>query len=113
MRPPMNQRVIYSEPVVGPDGKPVYDKYQRPQITRHESVARVQRKSQIVRDAQGTERRVSLEIDLPPEVDPKAGTEISFELADGREDTGTIITKDEAVNLAGNRVYYRTVYVDG
>lgn len=113
MKPPMNQYVSYTETLLGPDGKPQLDKYGRPETSLYESIARVQRKSQLVRDAKGTERRVNLEIDLPPEVNPRIGNRITFQEAGGSILSGEIVAKDEAVNLAGTRVYYRTVFVDG
>lgn len=114
MKPPMKQRVIASIPVLGPDGKVITDEFGRPLNPREvDSKARVQFKSQLVQDAQGQEHRVALEIDIPPDFNPDVGTEVEYQMIDGRTAKGVIRAKDEAVNLSGSTVYYRTVFVDG
>ena len=114
MRPPMKQSVTYAIPKLGPDGLPLRDKYGRPIGAEPQEIpARVVREVSVVYDAQGTERRVSLEIDVPPEVEPEQGSQITYTTASGRKEKGTIVTMSEATNLAGDVVYYRTLYVDG
>ncbi|ANU13467.1 hypothetical protein B481_1998 [Planococcus halocryophilus Or1] len=114
MMPSMKQRVIALLPVFDSNGKVVRDEFGRPLNPRKvESKARVQFKSQLVQDAQGQEHRVALEIDIPPDFNPDAGIEIEYQMIDGRTAKGVIRAKDEAVNLTGSKVYYRTVFVDG
>lgn len=113
MIPPMRQKVTANVPVLDEIGQPIVDKYGRPQTKEIKSKARVQFKSQLVRDANGRERRVNLEIDLPRDFNPESGIELDYVTIDGKEGTGTIVAKDEATNLSGSRVYYRTVFVDG
>lgn len=113
MKPPMRQKVTANVPVLDNNGKPITDKYGRPQTKAIESKARVQFKSQLIRDANGQERRTSLEIDLPKEFNPGQGDGIDYVTADGDKGNGTIVAKEEATNLAGSKVYYRTVFVDG
>ncbi|MDY0395424.1 hypothetical protein ACFSMW_13510 [Virgibacillus halophilus] len=113
MKPPMRQKVTAYMPVLGDDGKPIRDKYSKPKTKPIDSKARVQFKSQLVRDANGRERRVSLEIDLPSDFNPGQGIELDYVTVEGDTGRGTIVAKDETTNIAGNKVYYRTVYVDG
>lgn len=114
MRPPMNQSVTYAVPKLDAEGNPLRDKYGRPIGSEPQEIpARVVREVSVVYDAQGTERRVGLEIDVPPEVEPEQGSEITFTTASGKQETGTVVTMSEATNLAGDVVYYRTLYVDG
>lgn len=114
MKPPMRQQVIASFPVYDENGNVLIDEFGRPLKPRSvQSKARVQFKSQLVRDAQGQEYRVALEIDIPPEFNPDVGTEVEYQMIDGRTAKGVIRAKDEAVNMTGLKVYYRTVFVDG
>lgn len=114
MKPPMKQRVVAFIPNVDSKGRFAYDEFGKPLKQRSDqSKARIQYKSQLVQDAQGQEHRVALEIDLPPEFNPDVGTEVEYQMIDGRTAKGVIRAKDEAVNLTGSKVYYRTVYVDG
>ncbi|OAK70093.1 hypothetical protein [Lederbergia galactosidilytica] len=113
MKPPMRQKVTVHFPVLDEKGQPVKDKYGKPLTKPKTSKARVQFKTSLIRDAKGEERRVSLEIDMPPSFNPPDGTKVEYTTMGGQKAEGTIITKDEAVNLAGSKVYYRTAYVDG
>ncbi|WP_342512796.1 hypothetical protein MKY34_19645 [Sporosarcina sp. FSL K6-1522] len=113
MRPPMRQNVIAFIPILDAAGKPVTDKYGKEQTTQEQSKARVQFKSQLIRDAKGQERRVALEIDLPTKCNPPVGSKLEYTTVGSQKATGTILAKEEAVNLAGSKVYYRTVYLDG
>lgn len=114
MMPPMKQRVIAFLPVLDENGNISKDEFGRPLSERQvDSKARVQFKSQLVQDAQGQEHRVALEIDIPPKFNPDVGTEVEYQMIDGRKAKGVIRAKDEAVNLTGSKVYYRTVFVDG
>ena len=114
MKPPMKQQVVAFIPMVDSKGKFAYDEFGKPLKQRSDqSKARVQYKSQLIQDVQGQEHRVALEIDLPPEFNPDVGTEVEYQMIDGRTAKGIIRAKDEVANLTGSKVYYRTVYVDG
>ncbi len=113
MKPPMRQEVSFEFPVLDADGNPVKDKYGREQTEKKHSKARVQFKSNIVKDAKGEEKRTSVEIDLPVSFNPPVGAAYTYIDNDGNKVTGALISKDEAINLAGTKVYYRTVYCDG
>lgn len=113
MKPPMRQEVISKIPVLDEDGKWVVNKYGKPKTEEIESKARVQFKSQLIADAQGRERQVNLEIDLPSEFNPDIGTELTYKTIAGDEGKGTIVNKEESTNISGSKVYFRTVFVDG
>lgn len=113
MRPPMNQKVSLLVPLLDSDGEQITDRNGRPVTRNVESKARVLFKTQLVADSEGRERRVNLEIDLPREVDPASGTDISYITIAGVIGKGVIVTKEEITNIAGNKIYFRTVYVDG
>ncbi|GIN93326.1 hypothetical protein J22TS1_43770 [Siminovitchia terrae] len=113
MKPPMRQQVTAHIPILDENGEPIKDRYGRPMTETKTSKARVQFKSSIIRDAKGEEKRITLEIDMPPDFNPPNGSKIEYVTMDGEKAEGTIIVKDEAVNLAGSKVYYRTAYVDG
>ena len=113
MKPPMRQKVSFDFPVLDANGNPVKDKYGRPLTEKRTSKARVQFKANIVKDAKGEEKRTSVEIDLPTSFNPAVGVDYEYTDNDGNTTTGALISKDEAINLAGTKVYYRTVYCDG
>lgn len=113
MIPPMNQKVVANVPILDEYNKSITDKYGRPKTKEIQSKARVQFKSQLIRDANGRERRINVEIDLPRQFNPEIGTVIDYETIAGDKGSGAIVSKDEATNLAGTKVYYRTVFVDG
>lgn len=107
MKPPMNQTVMIYNPSTETD------EYDRPiKQPPFESKARVQRKNKVVYSANGSEFETTLEIDLPPEVEIGYQTEISYTDLLGNEGKGTIRAIEESTNLAGNRVYFRTVNVE-
>lgn len=109
MKPPMRNKVTVHVTILDDEGQPISNKYGKPKTKPITSKARVQFKSQLIRDAEGREKKVSLEIDLPNNIYVQDGTVIEY----GKEDSGTVVAKEEAINLAGSKVYYRTVYVDG
>lgn len=113
MRPPMNQSIFAEIPVTDDNGNPITDDYGRPQTETIESIARVQFKSQLISNTEGRHRRVNLEIDVPPEVDIPNGTKITYTTIQGKESTGTVENSEEITNLAGTKVYYRTVFANG
>lgn len=113
MRPPMKQLVTAHIPLFDDLGKPINDKYGRPQTETIISKAGVQFKSQIVLDTTGAERQANVEIDIPPNFNPPTGAKIDYLTIAGEKGSGTILSKDETTNLARNKVYFRTVYADG
>lgn len=113
MKPPMRQKIWFDYPVYDDEGNPIKDRYGKIKTEPKESKARVQFKSNIVKDAKGEERRTSVEVDLPTSFNPTVGAGYEYTDSDGNTTTGTLISKDEAINLAGTKVYYRTVYCDG
>ncbi|MFD1066688.1 hypothetical protein [Oceanobacillus locisalsi] len=113
MKPPMRQEVWFEFPVLDTDGNPITDRYGKPKTEKRKSKARVQFKANIVKDAKGEERRTSVEVDLPTSFNPTVGAGYEYTDISGNTTTGALISKDEAINLAGTKVYYRTVYCDG
>lgn len=113
MKPPMRNEVTVHVPIFDEEGQLIIDKYGKPKTKPINSKARVQFKSQLIRDANGQEKKVTLEVDLPNNIDVQDGTEIEYVNIGGKKTKGTVVAKEEAVNLAGSKVYYRTVYVDG
>lgn len=112
MRPSMNQFVIAHIPTLDDSGKQIIDDYGRPKTKEFKSKARVQFKSQLVTDTKGIERNVNLEIDLPKDFNPAIGTELDYIAIDRKQGKGTIVTKEEITNIAGNKIHYRTVYAN-
>lgn len=113
MKPSMRQRIIANVPVLDEYGEVVKDRYGRPQTAERESKARVQYKPQTVYNAQGEEKRINLEIDIPAAFNPDTGTRVKAQTIGGDWVEGNIEAKDEATNLSASKVYYRTVYVGG
>ncbi len=111
MKPPMRQQVTARVPILDSEGNPSEDDYGRPETVEISSNARVQMKTQLILDAQGQQRDASIEIDLPAHFNPASGDKISYKTIAGYEGTGTIIAKEEVTNIAGSKLYYRTVYV--
>lgn len=113
MKPPMNQKITVHMPVLDSNGSPVKDKYGKAKTKEKHSKARVQFKSQLVKDAMGQEHEINLEIDLPPDCNPADGVKIEGKDAGGNTFAGKIKTKEDIINLTGAKVHYRTVFVDG
>lgn len=113
MKPSMRQRIIANVPELDANGEVVNDRYGRPVVVERESIARVQYKAQTVFNAQGEEKRVNLEIDIPHDFNPDTGTRVKAQTIGGDWVEGNIEAKDEATNLSASRIYYRTVYVNG
>lgn len=113
MRPPMNQRVLVNKAILNEHGIPMTDKYGRPLTKRVESRARVRRKSNLIITANGTETNTNIEIDVPSQMIVKEGEEIHFIDMDGNDGSGRVVSYEEATNVTGSRVLFRTVFVDG
>jgi len=113
MRPPMRQTCSIYQPLFNVDGTPLLDKYGKPKTIKVESVARVRRKGNLIITKAGTETNTNIEIDVPQSTKVKDGDKVDFVDMDGVRGTGTVISYEEATNLSGSRVLFRTVYVDG
>lgn len=113
MRPPMNQRILVYKSVADESGVPKTDKYGRPLTEKVESKARVRRKSNLIITSNGTETNTNIEVDVPSQMLIKEGEEINYIDMDGNEGTGRVISYEEATNVTGSRVLFRTVFVDG
>lgn len=113
MRPPMNQRVLVNKAILNEHGMPTTDKYGRPLTEKVESKARVRRKSNLIITTSGTETNTNIEIDVPSQMIVKEGEEIHFIDMDGNDGSGRVVSYEEATNVTGSRVLFRTVFVDG
>lgn len=113
MRPPMNQRVNISQVKLDASGQPTYNDYGIAETTTVSSDARVRRKTNLIRTADGTEHNATLEIDVPASVQVESGSAINFIDMDGNEGSGVVVNYEDATNITGSRVLFRTVYVDG
>lgn len=113
MKPPMRQECSIYQPLTDSTGKPILDKYGKPKTVVFKSVARVRRKGNLIITKAGTETNTNIEIDVPQSTRVKDGDKIDFVDMDGVKGTGTVISYEEATNLTGSRVLFRTVFVDG
>lgn len=113
MRPPMRQSVVVHRPKLDALGKPAYDKYGKPIVSKESSIARVRRKGNLVVNSSGEETRTNIEIDVPRKQMIESGNFIEFVDMDGVKGTGDVVSYEEATNLTGSRVLFRTVFVNG
>lgn len=105
LRPPMkNEAVIVS---ANTTGQP--DRYGRKPKSEMTTEARVAFSTQIIRQADGTQREARLEVDLPPQIILSEGDEIRAKDSQGVWHTAQIISIDDATNFSGSRIMYRTV----
>lgn len=105
MRPPMNELVT----LYIPTGQK--DEFSRPVTTKKESESRVQYSTRVIKGTNGQEYQTSLEVDLPADVYVSFGVELEYKDPFEKVTKGQVIAMDESINLAGNKTYYRTVYV--
>lgn len=113
MKPPMKQQITAHVPTLDAAGKPIPDKYGRPQTSEVTSKAAVRKKINLLRDSQGTETRTNLEIDIPKELILDAGTSVDYVDVDGRQGKAVVVDSENITNLTNSKVYYRTVYANG
>ena len=111
MKPPMRQQVTVKTPALDGQGNPVTDDYGKPQLDSQTTKARVQHSTKLVTDQQGQEFQTMLEVDLPPDVPITYGTEITYTDLMGQTSTGKVRTMEESTNLAGSKVFFRTVNI--
>jgi hypothetical protein len=106
MKPSMKQFVTVYVPRLGEKdeyGKPLKD----PLTTK----ARVQYSTRTVKGTNGQTYETTLEVDLPSDVPVGYGTEIQYTDYVGKVTKGLVIAVNESTNLAGTKVFFRTVFV--
>lgn len=109
----MPDEITVQTPVLDDNGNPVKDKYGRPEVEDQTTCARVQRKTRTIYGDDRRQYQANLEIDLPPEFDPDYGAKVEGLKVNGETFSGVIKEKEDIISLFGNRVHYRTVFVDG
>lgn len=108
LKPPMHNDAV----VVSRDMEQPPDRHGKRPEKRLNTKARVQVGSKYIRAVDGTMKKAVLEVDLPPEIVLTDGDSIEGKDNQGQWHTGLIIRIDEALNFAGNRTIYRTVYCE-
>ena len=113
MKPPMREKVILHQVLLGDQKKPIKDQYGRPKTKPTESNARVLVSTRVVKGTDGQQYETSLEVDVPPELKISFGDELEYTSFHGLGITtkGLVRSINESTNLAGNKVYFMTVYV--
>ncbi|MFC7063801.1 hypothetical protein [Halobacillus seohaensis] len=111
MKPPMNQSIEVKNPLLDDKGTPVIDRYGKPQLAAENTRARVQYSTKVVRGTDGQQYESSLEVDLSPSIKVSYGSEISYTDPLGTVTKGKVMSMNESMNFAGNKVYFRTVNV--
>jgi hypothetical protein len=106
MKPSMKQSVIVYVPRLGEK-----DEYGKPLKDPVAINARVQYSTRTVKGTNGQTLETTLEIDLPADVPVGYGTEIEYTDYAGRVTKGLVIAMNESTNLAGTKVFFRTVFV--
>lgn len=95
-----------------------YDEFGKPVVNRNgvairvpvQTKARVQHSNKILYSSTGAEVSAVLEIDLPPDVEVRAGDIVNWTDRFGVLITGPIETVSEALSARGQNVWFRTVY---
>lgn len=113
MKPPMNDKITLYQTVLDEQNNPVKDPYGRPQTKPVKSKARVMYSTQVVQGTDGRQYETSLEVDLPADIFVNYGDELEYTpfLGLGVKTKGLVRAMSESTSLAGNKVYFRTVYV--
>lgn len=104
MKPPMNQSIV----LFVPGGEK--DKFGKPILIEYDVIARVELTTKVVRAADGTEKRATLEVDFKAEIPVGYGSKVKFEDDFGNVIEGTALSIDEAKSLSGKKTYFRTVF---
>jgi hypothetical protein len=105
---PMRQRAV----IVASDITQAKDRHGKFPLIESDTVARVAFTGRILRGVDGSFKQARLEVDVPPEVPLNNVQEIRALDSFGVWHTAQLITYEESTNLAGNRVYYRTIYCE-
>lgn len=113
IQPPMSQTIQVESPVKDDNGEYIMDKYGRKQTDTETTKARVQYKTKLMTNEKGESYQIDLEIDLPPECNPETGAKINGKDAQGNTFSGTVKVKEDIINLFGDKVHYRTVFING
>lgn len=105
-KPPMKQLVT----VYVPNGEK--DRYGRLIGIPEKSKARVKQSVTVTKNAvDGTEVSTKFTIDLPAEIPLTYGVEIEYTDEQNITTKGEVVTIEAHTNVAGNRVFYRTVAI--
>ena len=91
------------------------DRYGRPILseTEVEYKARVRRKTNEIRQSDGSVHNTNLEIDVPAYAEVQARQSIHYENIDGSVGDGIIESIEDSVNLSGSRILFKVLIVDG
>ncbi len=113
MKPPMREKITLYQTIFDENGDPIKDEYGRSKTNPVESKARVIFSTRVVQGSDGRQYETSLEVDLPADLTVNYGDELEYVpfLGLGVKTKGLVRAMSESTNLAGNKVYFRTVYV--
>lgn len=117
MRPPMpklNDGVLtLKQPQVDENGEPMTDDYGNPStVVLPIKQARIRQSTKYIQARDGQQHKCVLEIDFPTETQIFEGDGADYHPIGAALQKGKIIAVNETLNLAGNRVYFRTAYVE-
>ncbi|UAK17558.1 hypothetical protein [Sporolactobacillus terrae] len=100
-------------PQLDENGEPMTDDYGNP-LTVDVPIkqARIRRSTKFIQSRDGQLHKCLLSIDLPPDVVIAEGDGTEFHPIGAALQKGKVIALDEALNPAGKKVYFRTVYVE-
>lgn len=91
--------------------KTEFDDYGNPLLTPQVIKARVQFTSKVIKKVDGNELQSRLEVDVMPDIPVEYGTKAEYTDPFGTITKGTIIDVSESTNIAGNKIYFRTVFI--
>lgn len=111
MRPPMKDKVVIYLPIVDGRGMCLEDDYGKLQYKEVESIARVIMKSGIVRRGNGDYKQFSLEVILPTDTNIGEHSRIAYIDDMGNRYEGDVVEITQQRNLAGNKIYFRSVKI--
>lgn len=109
----MHQRLMLSVPKLDASGKVIRDKYSKPLTTVSTYKCRTRVHGE---ERQSMQLRVDDardEIDVMPDVPVDEGLDVSYTTISGEEKKGTIKAIAETTNLTANKIYFRTLTIDG
>src|SRR5699024_3229639 len=112
MRAFMHEEVKINNPLVV-DGEVKKDKYGRHERIESLSNTRIQRTSKLVFNSDNEQIGTTIEVNIPPELKIYDGSYIEGRLQNGEPFDGRVVSIEDITSLTGNRVHYRTVFIDG
>lgn len=104
--------------ISSPSGSPVDDygrkvnDYGRPSYTKTSSKARVKHTTDVDLEVDGEVIKNVLIIKIPPETKVEEGYQVEWVDRFGKVTKGSIEGIQETLNYGGDKVYYRTIYVN-